>query len=585
MFTKSDIATLRANGTTDREILSMTARILPSASKALRDIDADKTTPDIEKNKIMRQMIDKNAKSSGASMIPYVSALTVNSATKKSDALDAAYKAQEQNIKQQNPFSPFAKGETTLAQRLQGALPKEGSLMDFATAPGRAATGLITRGVGNTLSAFGAEGAADAFLKTDESQSLSGNLSKSADVARVVIPVAAGIATGGASIPVSAAISGIAGAGSSLLASGLEAAAGEEQTVKGALGEAVTTGVTSAAIDAATMGLFRLAKPLLKAKGAADLSGDLSKTVGKVTQGSSDDIAKATKAITSLDTSSVKTYDDLTSVIDARLNSIRTAQDEVLGAVSDIKPASSFTRTVGQGKNAVKTNPVAAALDGLEELYTKTGAADDLVRVREMKQLARKGLSAKQVNDIAREYGRGFKAFSDATGQPITSVNAKLYENVRKGIKQAARDMMPNDASRVMDEEMTNLLATKKLTEKMSGAVQKLTNKLEDRGILPTVASKIGGGVDLALGRTPSSLFTSLFVRGNIGAKQLNSAQLQNMLPKNLKLIETLANQIDTLPEGAVVGRLKEIVGSVAEQGIKTTSKAAVGAVSNTLNE
>lgn len=450
-------------------------------------------------------------------------------------------------------------------------------IVDYGTAPAEAAVGGILKGIGAVTGMD--------FAGMDEVKTLPENLSRSADVARVAVPIAAGIATGGASIPVSAAVSGAAGAGSSLLASGLEAAAGEEQTGKGAIGEAVTTGLTSAAIDAATMGLFKLAKPLLKAKGAADLSGDLSKTVGKVTQGSSDDIAKATKAIKTLDTSGVKTYDDLTSVIDSRLNSIRAAQDEVLRTAQDIKPVSSFTRTVGQGKNAVQTNPVAAALDGLDELYTKTGAAEDLVRVRELKQLARKGLSAKQVNDIAREYGRGFKAFSDATGQPITSVNAKLYENVRKGIKQAARDMMPNDASRIMDEEMTNLLTTKKLTEKMSGAVQKLTNKLEDRGILSTVASKIGGGVDLALGRTPSSLFTSLFVRGNIGAKQLNSAQLQSMLPKNLKLIETLADQIDSLPEGAVVGRLKELLGNAAQQGIKTAGKAAVGAVSNAFNE
>lgn len=555
MFTKSDIESLRANGTTDREILQMTARVIPSASKALKDIDADKTTPDIQKNQIMRQMIDRNAKNSGPSMLPYVSALTVNSATKKSDALQASYEQQERGF-----LSKVGKG-----------------IVDYGTAPAEAAVGGILKGIG-AVTGMDVSG-------MDEVKTLPENLSRSADVARVAIPIAAGIATGGASIPVSAAVSGAAGAGSSLLASGLEAAAGEEQTGKGAIGEAVTTGLTSAAIDAATMGLFKLAKPLLKAKGAADLSDDLSKTVGKVTQGSSDDIVKATKALKTLDTSAVNTYDDLTSVIDSRLNSIRTAQDEVLGTVQDIKPVSSFTRTVGQGKNAVQTNPVAAALDGLDELYTKTGAAEDLVRVRELKQLARKGLSAKQVNDIAREYGRGFKAFSDATGQPITSVNAKLYENVRKGIKQAARDMMPNDASRIMDEEMTNLLTTKKLTEKMSGAVQKLTNKLENRGILSTVASKIGGGVDLALGRTPSSLFTSLFVRGNIGAKQLNSAQLQSMLPKNLKLIETLADQIDSLPEGAVVGRLKEILGNAAEQGIKTAGKAAVGAVSSAFNE
>lgn len=582
MFTKSDIATLRANGTTDREILSMTARILPSASKALRDIDADKTTPDMQKNKIMRQMIDKNAKSSGPSMIPYVSALTVNTATKKSDALDSAYKAQEQSTKQQNPFSPFAKGETTLAQRLQGALPKEGSMMDYATAPGAAAAGGIIKGIG-------AMTGMDVSSNKDVQQ-LPSNLKQSASVARVAIPVAAGIATGGASLPISAAISGAAGAGSSLLASGLESAAGEDQTMKGAIGEAVATGVTNAAIDAATMGLLRLAKPLLKAKGAADLTSNLKGVdggvVGKVVQSKKAvDIEKAARALNDIPIEGIKTYDDLSVAINNRLTSLRTAQDEVLGAVQDVKPLSSFGKTIGQGKNAVKVNPVSSALDGLEELYAKSGAADDLVRIRDLKSVAKKGLTPKQVNDIAREYGKGYGAFSDATGQPLTSVNAKFYENTRKGVKEAARNLMPNDATKLMDDKMSDLIPTGKLAKKMSEAVRGLSSKLEQRGIFSRVASKVGGGVDLALGRTPSSIFTSLFLRGNVGAKQLNSSQIQALLPKNLKLIQELTEQIDTLPEGAVVGKLKEIFGGIAQKTASVASQAGVGAISNTIND
>lgn len=266
MFTKSDIATLRANGTTDREILSMTARILPGASKALRDIDADKTTPDMEKNKIMRQMIDKNAKSSGPSMIPYVSALTVNTATKKSDALDAAYKAQEQNIKQQNPFSPFAKGETTLAQRLQAALPKEGSLMDYATAPGRAATGLINRGVGNALQAVGAENVGGAFLGTNESQNLGQNLEMAGETARVVLPVAAAIGSGGASLGVQSLVGGIAGATGQLSEDLGDVANGtQDKSALGIAGSALAAGALNAGL---TYGVGKAAQ-LIKGKPVA----------------------------------------------------------------------------------------------------------------------------------------------------------------------------------------------------------------------------------------------------------------------------------------------------------------------------
>lgn len=74
----------------------MTARVVPSAAKALSDMDADRTTPDSRKQQIMKDMIDRNAKTSGISMLPYVSSLTVNSATKVHDNLDTTYQKQEE---------------------------------------------------------------------------------------------------------------------------------------------------------------------------------------------------------------------------------------------------------------------------------------------------------------------------------------------------------------------------------------------------------------------------------------------------------------------------------------------------------
>lgn len=466
-------------------------------------------------------------------------------------------------------------------QPIESMKAKDGffsTLSSYLQAPSEAFAGAALKGISNIP---GME-----FAARDKSvQNLPENLKKSATVARVGIPLAAGIATAGASIPLSAAISGLAGAGSSAVGTGLEVAAGEDKTIGGAIGETVTTGLTSAALDAATMGIFRLAQPLLKAKGAAELTKDLTKTAGRAVQATQDDLGKAAKALQLIDTTNVKTYEDLGSVIESRLTSIRNAQDEVLGAVQESKPLKAFAKTIGEGKNSVVTNPVQSALNGLEELYSKTGAAEDLVRIKSLKDAAKNGLTPKQVNDIAREYGKGFKAFSDATGQPITSVNAKLYENIRKGVKNAAREVMPNDATRVMDDEMSNLITTKDLSDDMAKAVQKLSNRIEERGLWSTIASKVGSGIDIALGRTPSSLFSSLLLRGNVGMKQLNSLQIQKSLPKNLEKIRKLAEQIDTLPEGEVVGRIKELIGNIAEVGIKSTASGlgagSVGGISN----
>lgn len=145
-----------------------------------------------------------------------------------------------------SPFNPFAKGQTTLAQRLSAALPKEGSLMDYATAPGRAATGLINRGIGNALNV---EGATNAFLETDESKNLGKNLEMAGETARVVIPAAAAIGSGGASLGVQALVGGIAGATGQLSEDLGDVANGtQEKSALGIAGSALAAGALDAGL-------------------------------------------------------------------------------------------------------------------------------------------------------------------------------------------------------------------------------------------------------------------------------------------------------------------------------------------------
>lgn len=482
----------------------------------------------------------------------------------------------------------YAYGTTKPSQRFATQMPEKTvqeepgifsklakGFVDYATAPGEV--------FGNLGELAGAKLAGRDTTKIKEN--LSQNLSRSADVARVAIPAAVGVATGGLSIPASMAVSGLAGVGSSLLASGLEKAAGEEQTAGGAAGEAVATGAIDAIFDGATRGLFKLAKPALKAVGKSELGKQVTKVAGRILQTKdADEIAKGVKAIRALDTTGVETFEDLAGVSGKKIKTLLAAQDEVLSAVPDIKPLSAFTVTSQAGKQVVKTNPVASALDGLEELYTKTGAADDLVRIRQMKQAAKyRGLNAKEVNDIAREYGRGFKAFSDATGQPLTSVNAKMYENVRKGVKAASRSMMPNEAAKQADDAISSLITVRELSDDMVKATQQLSNRIEDRNLFQKAVAAIGGGADRLLGRSPSTFFSSLLVRGNVGMKQLNSLQIQEALPKNLAKLQTLLKTMDSMSDDQVIGAMKELLGKYAERGTDSALKAGAGSMINVL--
>ena len=68
------------------------------------------------------------------------------------------------------------------------------------------------------------------------------------------------------------------------------------------------------------------------------------------------------------------------------------------------------------------------------------------------------------------------KAFSKL-GEPLTSVNAKLFENTRKSLKDIARNTIKGDVAKQADELMSKLYNTKNLISKNVEAVAKLRQK------------------------------------------------------------------------------------------------------------
>lgn len=494
----------------------------------------------------------------------------------KPSAVSASMREAASMIKS-NPFNPFTQPPRSIEQNLQQFLPKEGSLLDYATAPARAAVGAGVKGLGALTGVD--------VSQNEDVQALPDNLKKSAATARVVVPAAVGLATGGLGAIPSMAVSGAAGAGSSLLASGLEQASGDDQTASGVAGEAVGTGLATAAIDGATRGLFSLAKPLLKAKGVAELSKKAQNLAGQVTQ-QTQNLDDAVKAVRELgDVSSIQTHDDLFKAASARVKSLSAAQDEVFAGVTEVKPMSKFEEVFTSGTAKVKANPVTDAFDGLEELYTKTGNHQKLAEITQLRAIAKyRGLQAGEVNQLARDFGIGWKSFSDKTGQPLTSLNAQKYENIRSAVKKAARGMMPNKASVKLDEELGRAIRIRDAARALGEAVQKAQNKLSQNPNLANAASKIGASVDVLLARAPSTFFRSI-LRGVPDTGRLGAIEIEKALPKNLKLIQDLSNKIATMSEGELVGVLRQWLGDAAEKTVNIGGKAAVGAVSNSLQE
>jgi DNA-binding transcriptional regulator YhcF (GntR family) len=262
--------------------------------------------------------------------------------------------------------------------------------------------------------------------------------------------------------------------------------------------------------------------------------------VGQVLQGKTKDIKAGLQSIANLDTSKVKTFKDLENVITDKIKELAGKVDVDLSAdktVKKLKDLKVVTKTASGAK--VVSQPVKRALDQLLELYNKIGDDLQLAELKEFISKAKKtGLTSKEINDLARKYGQEFgeKAFSKL-GEPLTSVNAKLFENTRKSLKDIARNTIKGDVAKQADELMSKLYNTKNLISKNVEAVAKLRQKIRDRGLFEKVGYSLAKYADVLSGGTIRGIMGGLLPRG-VGYKTLNALDLEKHLKKNLEVIQ-----------------------------------------------
>lgn len=260
----------------------------------------------------------------------------------------------------------------------------------------------------------------------------------------------------------------------------------------------------------------------------------------EVLQGKTKDLSPGLKSIAAIDIKGVKTQQDFLNRIKSKISQLAKkvdtdlAKDKTLTKLKDLKVVKQTT----QGADVV-LEPVKTALKQLDELYIKIG---DKVKSAEIKELVKKakieGLTKVEVNNLARKYGSEFgsKAFNKM-GDALTSVNAKLFENTRKNLKEFARSGISGKAAQEADLVMTNLYNTKNLVAKNIEAVNKLQSKIRDRGLFEKFGYEIAKYSDLLTGGTLRGLVGGLLPRGK-GYKVLNALDVEKALQKNLEIIQ-----------------------------------------------
>lgn len=326
-----------------------------------------------------------------------------------------------------------------------------------------------------------------------------------------------------------------------------------KQGAIGALGGAALGGALGAGSAALSGGVKKLASA--RAQAAAE---KVDKFLGQVFQGKPEDIKMARRALTDVDLSGIKTYKDLTRALNDQIKGIKTTLDSALDKKTGRIVLDNLNTITEVDGRQIVANFAKDAIGQLGELYAKTNDSVGLARIQSLLQKAnQEGLTVRELNDLAVRYGQEFKkkAFSKL-GDPLTSVNAQNYENTRKGIKDLARRIFGEDAYRMADEEMTNIIRVRDLSGKLVNKVNDLKQKINKRGFGENVGRLLFQVVDKFTGGGLKGFVQSFVPRGE-GLKIMNALDLEKALGKNLKLIQ---KALKTQDEKEIIKILNQLI-------------------------
>lgn len=196
--------------------------------------------------------------------------------------------------------------------------------------------------------------------------------------------------------------------------------------------------------------------------------------VGQIIQGKTTDIPAAQRTFATLPKDVVPakmTSAKLSDTIQTKIDSNMKQVDTHFTNDNNPHPMSDFTQTVGKGKNAVQTNYVQEAINGLKEHYTAIKDSQGLSDIKALEEKANTtGLTSKELNSLAKEQGTEIQSYKK-NGDLASSQKAQAAENVRAGLKTTARETLaktdPNAAAEVtrLDKETSDAIHTKDLLD------------------------------------------------------------------------------------------------------------------------
>lgn len=338
---------------------------------------------------------------------------------------------------------------------------------------------------------------------------------------------------------------------------------------EGAAGGAATGALLGGATEGA-LGKAPVNEAAAKATQEASDKATVDKAVGQIIQGDSKDIPAAKKALSSVDVSNVKTYKDLGSALNNRVQELSGKLDELLGTKPESIPMDKLEMSMKAGDQDVSHNYVKDALGQLKEFYTKTNDVKGLAEITQLEQKANEqGLSVKEVNDLARLHGQELNAFN-ANGELASGATKQAVENTRSGLKGTSRQQFGNPAAEAIDHELSQVIKTRDLIGDMANKVTALKQKIQERSLGAKVGNMVGKVINLMGLGTPKGIVEALIPRGQgFKVMKMNALDLEKALQPNLKTLQSLLDS--DLSEKTIVSKLQEFMKPIGQTLLKSS--------------
>lgn len=303
---------------------------------------------------------------------------------------------------------------------------------------------------------------------------------------------------------------------------------------------------------------------------------DVKEIVWKVIQWKEKDIKPAIDTFSQIDTKWISTYKDLWSKVKEWNNKLMQSVDEILIKDNRNITPEMFTKTVKAWDQVISKDYMSDVIDNLTELYTKWWDIDKQAKILNVKELYNKWLlKIKDGNDLLRVYSSEFgdKAFSKASWDPLTSVSAQQYENIRKWAKELLRSQFTDDWLKLLDESYSKWVKTLELIDKMAEKVNALKQKVKPMNIIENVANKTSKLINAGLGWWPKA-FIAWLIPSNVGNKIMNSLDMEAALAKSLQKIAELSQKVDDWTATKVdLELIKQYVSTFSSAGASSMGK------------